>query len=70
VAALANERIEILRSEICPAISSGAESRGAFTVAWQVEPEGARARRLTVLVTSAGARVLRVDTVATVHVCS
>lgn len=70
VAALANEQIEILRSQRCPALASGSESRGGLAVAWTVEDEAAgRARRLTVRVSSAGAGVRRVDTVSTVHVC-
>jgi len=70
VATLANERIEILRAQGCPALGSGSEVRGLQTLAWRVEDEAAgRARRLTVLVTSPGARGPRTDTVATVHVC-
>jgi Tfp pilus assembly protein PilV len=70
-AAIANERIEVLRAQGCPALVDGAESRGAHRVRWRVESQGAgRARRLTVLVTSPGPRGARTDTVTTVHVCS
>jgi Tfp pilus assembly protein PilV len=70
VATLANERIEVLRSQGCPAPGSGSEVRGLHSLAWRVEGDPAgRARRLTVLVTSPRARGSRTDTVATVHVC-
>jgi Tfp pilus assembly protein PilV len=70
IAALANERIEILRAQGCPAVAGGSEARGALALTWRVEEEaGGRARRLTVWVTSPGARRPRTDTVTTVQVC-
>jgi Tfp pilus assembly protein PilV len=70
IAALANERIEILRAQGCQSAGTGQESRGAHSVAWRVDTTAAgRARRLTVTVTSAGPRGSRTDTVATIHVC-
>jgi len=68
--ALANERIEILRSQKCPAAGSGTETRGAFTVSWRiVEVAGGKGRNFQVVVQSPTTRGNRTDTFQTVQFC-
>jgi len=68
--ALANERIEVLRSQGCPAAGSGTETRGAFTVSWRVVAMAApNGRGLVVSVQSPTTRGTRTDTFETVHFC-
>jgi prepilin-type N-terminal cleavage/methylation domain-containing protein len=68
--ALANERIEILRSQRCPAVGTGTETRGAFTVSWRiVDVAGGKGRGFTVNVQSPTTRGSRTDTFETVHYC-
>lgn len=68
--ALANERIEVLRSQGCPAAASATETRGAFTVSWRVVAMAApKGRRLVVNVQSPTTRGTRTDTFETVHFC-
>jgi prepilin-type N-terminal cleavage/methylation domain-containing protein len=68
--ALANERIEILRSQGCPAAGTGTETRGAYTVSWRVvalaTPKG---RGLVVSVQSPTTRGTHTDSFETVHYC-
>lgn len=69
-ATLANERIELLRAQGCPAAGSGTETRGAYTVAWRVvamtQPRG---RAIQVNVVSPTGRGTRNDNFQTVHFC-
>jgi prepilin-type N-terminal cleavage/methylation domain-containing protein len=68
--ALANERIEVLRSQGCPAAGTGSETRGAYTIGWRVvqlaQPSG---RGLVVSVQSPTSRGTRTDSFETVHFC-
>lgn len=69
-ATLANERIELLRAQGCPAATSASETRGAYTVAWRVvampSPKG---RAIQVSVRSPTGRSTRTDNFQTVHFC-
>jgi Tfp pilus assembly protein PilV len=48
---LAAERFEILRAEPCPSAGAGTDTRGAYTVSWQVtEVAGGRGRQFAVTV--------------------
>jgi prepilin-type N-terminal cleavage/methylation domain-containing protein len=68
--ALANERIEVLRSQGCPAVGGGTETRGAYTVTWRiVEVAGGKGRGFVVAVRSPTTRGSRTDTFETVHFC-
>jgi len=68
--ALANERIEILRSQKCPAAGSGTETRGAFTVSWRiVEVAGGKGRNSQVVVQPPTTRGNRTATFQTVQFC-
>lgn len=68
--ALANERIEILRSQGCPAAGGGTETRGAFTITWRVVAMAApKGRGLFVNVQSPTTRGSRTDSFQTVHFC-
>jgi prepilin-type N-terminal cleavage/methylation domain-containing protein len=68
-AALAAERIELLRASGCPAVGTGSATRGSFAVSWNVEaPSGDRRRTITVAVTRATRRG-GADTVRTAHTC-
>jgi len=68
--ALANERIEVLRSQGCPAAGSGTETRGAYTVTWRVVALAApKGRGFVVSVRSPTTRGPRTDTFETVHFC-
>jgi len=68
--ALANERIEVLRSQGCPAAGSGSETRGAFTISWRiVEVAGGKGRGFMVNVQSPTTRGTRTDTFETVQFC-
>jgi len=68
--ALANERIEILRSQGCPAVASGSETRGAYTIGWRVTALASpRGRGLFVNVQSPTTRGSRTDSFETVHYC-
>lgn len=68
--ALANERIEVLKSQRCPAAGTGTETRGAYVVSWRViEVAGGKGRGLNVSVQSPTTRGSRTDTFATVHYC-
>jgi type IV pilus assembly protein PilV len=70
VSTLANERIETLRSAGCPAVGTGSETRGGYTINWQVSAgPGLSSRNIEVVVTSSTGRGSRVDTVQTVQVC-
>lgn len=69
VAALANERVEVIRAQGCPAAATGSETRGAYTVAWRVADAGNNSRAIQVVVGSPTGRGARVDTVQTVQVC-
>jgi prepilin-type N-terminal cleavage/methylation domain-containing protein len=71
VSVLANERVEILRAQSCPATGAGSETRGAYVVSWEVTSgPGIRSRSIRVSVTSPAGRGTRVDTVQTVQMCS
>jgi prepilin-type N-terminal cleavage/methylation domain-containing protein len=68
--ALANERIEILRSQGCPATGTGTETRGAYTISWRVVALAApRGRGFFVNVQSPTTRGTRTDTFETAHYC-
>jgi len=68
--ALANERIEVLKSQGCPAAGSATETRGSFVISWRVvEVAGGKGRALNVSVQSPTTRGNRTDTFATVHYC-
>ena len=68
--ALANERIEVLKSQRCPAAGTGTETRGAYVVSWRVvEIASGKGRGLNVSVQSPTTRGSRTDTFATVHYC-
>jgi prepilin-type N-terminal cleavage/methylation domain-containing protein len=70
VATLANERVEILRAEGCPALGAGSETRAGYTINWLVTDAGGLASRgIEVVVTSSTGTGSRVDTVQTVQVC-
>ena len=67
---LANERIELLRSQRCPAAGTGSETRGAYTITWRiVEVAGGKGRGFTVVVRSPTTRGSRNDTFDTVQFC-
>jgi prepilin-type N-terminal cleavage/methylation domain-containing protein len=67
---LANERIEILRSQGCPAVGTGTETRGAFTISWRVvEVAGGKGRGFTIAVQSPTTRGTRTDNFETVQFC-
>ena len=69
-ATLANERIELLRAQGCPAAGSGTETRGAYTVAWRaVAMTQPRGRAIQVNVVSPTGRGTRNDNFQTVHFC-
>ena len=69
-ATLANERIELLRAQGCPAAATGSETRGAYTINWRVvamaSPKG---RTIQVRVVSPTGRGTRSDNFQTVHFC-
>jgi prepilin-type N-terminal cleavage/methylation domain-containing protein len=68
--ALANERIEILRTSRCPAAGTGAETRGAYQINWTVTSvAGGKGRDLRVTVQSPTIRGSRTDTFETVKFC-
>jgi len=68
--ALANERIEVLRSQRCPAAGTGSETRGSFTISWRiVEVANSKGRAFTVNVQSPTTRGTRTDTFETVQFC-
>lgn len=68
--ALANERIEVLRSQGCPAAATGTETRGAYTIAWRVTALAApKGRGIVVSVQSPTTRGPRTDSFETVHYC-
>jgi prepilin-type N-terminal cleavage/methylation domain-containing protein len=68
--ALANERIEILKAQRCPAVGSGSETRGSYVISWRVVEEAAgKGRGLNISVQSPTTRGNRTDTFATVHFC-
>lgn len=68
--ALANERIEILRSQGCPAVATGTQTRGAYVISWQVVALAApKGRSLVVNVQSPTTRGTRTDSFETVHYC-
>jgi prepilin-type N-terminal cleavage/methylation domain-containing protein len=68
--ALANERIEVLRSQGCPAAGNGSETRGAYTIAWRVVQLAAPSGRgVFVSVQSPTNRGTRTDSFETVHYC-
>jgi prepilin-type N-terminal cleavage/methylation domain-containing protein len=68
--ALANERIEVLKSQGCPAAGNGAETRGSFVISWRiVDVASGKGRALNVTVQSPTTRGSRTDTFATVHYC-
>ncbi len=67
---LASERFEILRAQRCPAVGTGTETRGAYTIAWSVaDTAGGRARVIRVSVTSPTGRGTRTDKFSTSKVC-
>jgi prepilin-type N-terminal cleavage/methylation domain-containing protein len=67
---LATERLEVLRAQGCPAVGSGSETRGAYTISWRILSEaGGKARRMFVSVQSPTTRGTRTDNVETVHFC-
>jgi type IV pilus modification protein PilV len=69
-ATLANERFEILRVQRCPAVGSGSETRGAYTIAWTVaDTVAGRGRTMLVTVQSPTTRGTRVDSFTTTKVC-
>lgn len=68
--ALANERIEVLRSQGCPAAGTGTETRGAYTISWRVVALAApNGRGLFVSVQSPTTRGNRTDSFETAHFC-
>jgi type IV pilus assembly protein PilV len=68
--ALANERIEILKTQRCPAAGTGTETRGSFVVSWRiVDVAAGKGRAINVSVQSPTTRGNRTDTFATVHFC-
>lgn len=68
-AALAAERIDLLRASGCPAAEAGSTASGSFTIAWAVVAAGDnRTRLITVIVTRTVGRG-HADTVHTVHTC-
>lgn len=68
--ALANERIEVLRSQGCPAAGGGTETRGDYTITWRVVALAApKGRGFFVRVQSPTTRGTRVDNFETVHFC-
>jgi prepilin-type N-terminal cleavage/methylation domain-containing protein len=68
--ALANERVELIRTTRCPAVGTGSETRGAYTINWRVaDTAGGKARRIVVTVSSPTTRGTRSDSVQTVKFC-
>lgn len=67
---LATERFEILRAQGCPAAGNGSETRGAYTISWQiVDVAGGKGRQFAVAVTSPTNRGTRTDNFTTTHFC-
>lgn len=68
--ALANERVEVLRTQRCATVGSGTETRGAYQINWRVAAAaGNKARDIQVVVRSPTTRGSRTDTVETVQFC-
>jgi prepilin-type N-terminal cleavage/methylation domain-containing protein len=68
--ALANERIEVLKSQGCPAAGTGTETRGSYVISWRIiDVASGKGRGITVSVQSPTTRGSRTDTFATVHYC-
>lgn len=68
--ALANERIEVLKAQRCPAAGTGTETRGTYVISWRVtEIASGKGRNLAISVQSRTTRGNRTDTFATVHFC-
>lgn len=68
--ALANERIELLRTSRCPAVATGTETRGAFQISWGVTSVAdGKGRDFQVTVQSPTTRGTRTDTFETVKFC-
>ena len=68
--ALANERIELLRTSQCAAVGSGSETRGAYQINWRVVAvAGDKGRAIQVAVQSPTTRGPRTDTFETVQFC-
>ena len=67
---LANERFEILRSQRCPSMSAGSESRGSYSLTWAVTATGGGGgNEVIVNVTSPTGRGNRTDIFRTVIPC-
>jgi prepilin-type N-terminal cleavage/methylation domain-containing protein len=68
--ALANERVELLRTSQCAAVGSGSETRGAYQISWRVVAvAGDKGRSIQVTVQSPTTRGSRTDTFETVQFC-
>jgi prepilin-type N-terminal cleavage/methylation domain-containing protein len=66
----ANQRLEILRSQTCAAMSDGSATQGRFTVAWTVTTDATgRARQVALQVVSPTATGTRRDLFQTVILC-
>jgi prepilin-type N-terminal cleavage/methylation domain-containing protein len=68
VAALAAERIEMLRGRSCGDLAGGAATRGAYQISWTVAPAASLAS-VVVIVVSPAANGSRADTFSTVMPC-
>jgi Tfp pilus assembly protein PilV len=69
-AVLAGERIEVLRTERCSSAATGTETRGAYTVSWQVtEIAGGRGRHFAVTVSSPTGRGTRTALFTSTQFC-
>jgi prepilin-type N-terminal cleavage/methylation domain-containing protein len=68
-AALAEGRIEILRSTACTSLTSGTATEGAFTVGWTVGTTG-NLRAVVVTVTYPTGRGTRTDTFTSAISCA
>ena len=70
VGAVASQRIEILRSQSCGALSNGSATEGAYVLSWTVDSvAGGKARSVQVIVVSPTVRGTRADTFATTIPC-
>ena len=67
---LAQEKLELLRSQSCSEMVGGAETRGRYNLKWEVFPiDSAEGVWNRVIIVSPNATTLRTDTFVTVVAC-